>query len=183
MRDGAESPHLWMAGFDSDLTARNEASVGMAQSFRFFDVGLLRDGELSLQLDECVPAHPLKGIEPAYRFKLYRDGEEREIGRIDLRIGHTHDIVMYNGHIGYAVEPHARGHHFAERASRLLLPLARKHGLRELWITCNPDNIPSRRTCERLGARLIDTVPVPSQSEMYQRGEREKCRYLLSIEP
>ena len=37
---------------------------------------------------------------------------------------------------------------------RLLLPLARRHGLQTVWITCNPDNWASRRTCELAGAEL-----------------------------
>jgi predicted acetyltransferase len=102
-------------------------------------------------------------------------------GTIGLRIGNTRDTELYYGHVGYNVYPPAQGHHYAERATRLLLPLARAHGLTRLWITCNPDNHASRRTCERLGARLIDTVPVPASHPLFQRGDREKCRYLLQL--
>ena len=50
-----------------------------------------------------------------------------------------------------------------------------------LWITCNPDNLASRRTCERLGAKLVETVPIPKTHTFYQRGERAKCRFLLEL--
>jgi predicted acetyltransferase len=102
-------------------------------------------------------------------------------GGLSLRIGNTREIELYFGHFGYNVYPPARGNHYAERACRLLLPLARMHGLRELWITCNPDNIPSRRTCERLGAKYVETVPLPPSNVLYQRGERHKCRYLVTL--
>jgi predicted acetyltransferase len=102
-------------------------------------------------------------------------------GAIGLRVGSTHAIEMYYGHFGYHVYPPARGHHYAERACRLLLPLAFQHGLKPLWITCNPDNYASRRTCERLGARLVSIVPVPQEDPLYVRGEREKCRYRLDL--
>jgi tagatose 1,6-diphosphate aldolase len=61
------------------------------------------------------------------------------------------------------------------------MPLARRHGINPLWITCNPDNHASRRTCERLGATLVEIVPVPVGHTLYQRGEREKCRYRVDL--
>jgi tagatose 1,6-diphosphate aldolase len=63
----------------------------------------------------------------------------------------------------------------------LLLPLARRHGLEILWITCDPDNIASRRTCELAGLELVEIVDVPEHMDMYQRGERRKCRYRLYL--
>ncbi len=102
-------------------------------------------------------------------------------GGLGLRVGTTPAIEMYYGHIGYNVYPPARGHHYAERSCRLLLPLARAHGLEVLWITCNPDNFASRRTCERLGMTLVDIVSVPETDPLYARGDREKCRYRMAL--
>ena len=102
-------------------------------------------------------------------------------GSISLRIGHNPNLDFYLGHIGYHVLPPARGHHYAERACRLLLPLARAHEHKTMWITCNPENAASRRTCERLGAKLIETVPVPRDNPLYSQGDREKCRYRLEL--
>jgi len=121
---------------------------------------------------------------PAYHFWMRLRAHPRAItivGGIGLRVGHTPHVERYAGHIGYHVYPPYRGHHYAERACRLLLPLARRHGLREVWITCNPDNGPSRRTCERLGATLVEVVAVPPDDSLYQRGEREKCRYRVDL--
>ena len=53
----------------------------------------------------------------------------------------------------------------------------------ELWITCNPDNLASRRTCELAGAEFMGIVDLPPDSDMYLEGERQKCRYLLATEP
>ena len=102
-------------------------------------------------------------------------------GSISLRIGHSLNLDRYLGHIGYHVLPPARGRRFAERAVRLLLPLARAHGHQHLWITCNPDNSASRRTCERLGAACVDIVPVPRGNTLYAQGDRQKCRYRLLL--
>jgi predicted acetyltransferase len=120
---------------------------------------------------------------PAYHFWMHdRSSDQFPIaGGLNLRIGTQYDLVMYNGQVGYAVYPPARGRHFAERACRLLFPLARRHGINPLWITCNPDNFASRRTCERLGGTLVEIVPVPAEHVLYSRGEREKCRYRIDL--
>lgn len=152
-----------------------------AATFRFLDPGLLSDGELTLVLMQRRPAHPLRGSVPSYEFEMRRAGVRATVGHISFRAGTTRDIEMYVGHIGYSVEPAHRGRHFAERATRMLAPLMREHGFDRVWITCNPDNVPSRRTCERLGAQFIDLVALPSDHDMYLRGERAKCRYLLTL--
>lgn len=104
-------------------------------------------------------------------------------GSISLRISDDPETMWYYGHIGYGVFPPARGNRYAERACRLMLPLARLHGLSVLWITCNPDNLASRRTCERLGATLEEVVALPRDHALALRGETHKCRYRLEVSP
>jgi tagatose 1,6-diphosphate aldolase len=102
-------------------------------------------------------------------------------GRISLRIWTTDYFVRYVGHIAYSVAPEFRGRRYAARACKLLMPLARCHDLGSLWITCDPENIASRRTCERIGAELVEVVDVPEGTPLYDRGERQKCRYRLDL--
>jgi predicted acetyltransferase len=149
--------------------------------FVFQDPGLLVDNDLRLVLVEEVEGDPVLNLVPSYKFRMIRSQDKAEMGRIDLRIGNPTSIVMYAGHIGYAVFPDYRGHHYAARSVKLLLPLARRHGLTTIWITCNPDNFASRRTCELAGARLIEIVDLPEDNEMYLRGEHQKCRYRLDL--
>jgi predicted acetyltransferase len=149
--------------------------------FDFLDPGILIDDDLQLILVENAPGDPAIGYVPAYKFKMTQVGQDEEIGHIDLRIGNTNHIVMYGGHIGYGTEPAHRGHRYAARACKLLLPLARSHGLETIWITCNPDNIASRRTCEILGCTLVEIVDLPAYTDMYRDGERQKCRYRLDL--
>lgn len=149
--------------------------------FEFHDPGELIDGDLQLILEETRPANTAKGHAPEYRFKMVLASQEEKIGGINLRVGDTEHLAKYAGHIGYGVEPEHRGHRYAARSVRLLLPLARHHGLQALWITCNPDNAASRRTCELAGAEFIEIVDVPEDTDIYQRGERQKCRYRLDL--
>jgi tagatose 1,6-diphosphate aldolase len=132
------------------------------------------------------PADPKRGWVPSYHFWMrvhpaLQSPPVQIAGGITLRVGTNRELEMYAGHIGYGVYPPARGHHYAERACRLLLELARAHGIRRLWITCNPDNLASRRTCERLGCVMADVVPVPVGHPLYLKGDRQKCRYWMDL--
>ncbi len=148
---------------------------------QFVEPGVLVDGDLELVLVEAYAGNSELNYAPAYRFKMVNSFDGREMGRIDLRVGNTYDLRMYAGHIGYRVKEAYRGHRYAARAVRLLLPLARHHRLGTLWITCNPDNLASRRTCELAGLRFTEIVKLPPGSDMYQRGDRKKCRYQLQL--
>jgi tagatose 1,6-diphosphate aldolase len=144
-------------------------------------VDFLRAAPMGRQTGEVAT-----GRLPAYHFWMLVPrgiGEPpiRLVGGIGLRIGNNPEIEMFSGNIGYHVYPPARGRHFAERACRLLLPLARRHGMDRLWITCNPDNAASRRTCERLGAKLMDIVPIPPDHPFRLRGETAKCRFMIEL--
>ena len=149
--------------------------------FEFQDPGRLIDGDLELVLVEKCPGDSTVGHVPAYRFRMTLAGRDEEIGSIELRVGNTEHIVTYAGHIGYRVDPEHQGRRYAARACKLLLPLARQAGFKTLWITCNPDNIASRRTCEIIGAELVEIVDLPEDTDMYQEGKRQKCRYRLDL--
>lgn len=134
-------------------------------------------------------ADRLAGKVPAYHFWMRLDPRQpaarqipcRIVGGIGFRVGQNPELELYTGHFGYHVYPPARGHHFAERACRLLFPLARHHRISPLWITTNPDNFASRRTCERLGATLVDIVDIPPDHPFQSRGETQKCRFRLDL--
>ncbi len=150
-------------------------------SVRFLEPGELRDGDLALVLQRTYRGSRSLGLAPNYAFSMIHVQSGAHMGGIDLRLSSDHYITHYAGHIGYGVERPYRGQHYAARACRLLLPLAQKHGLSPLWITCNPDNVASRKTCEHLGATFVEIVPVPPESDLYRRGEREKCRYRIDL--
>jgi hypothetical protein len=110
------------------------------ETFHFQNPGVLWDGELKVVLTSTHLPNGA-GVEvPTYCFTLAVEGDDEPAGHIHLRIGHTQNLELYQGHIGYGVIEKWRGRHFAERATRLLLPLAASHGIDPLWITCDPDN-------------------------------------------
>ena len=150
--------------------------------FEFLDPGELVDSDLSLVLVRKIPANPRIGLVPAYDFEMRSAIEPAAVaGTINFRAVDAENLRLYGGHFGYGVEPRFRGRHYAERSVRLLLPFAARHGYCSVIITCNPDNWPSRRTCERLGGKLLEIVPLPPDNDMYLAGERLKCRYEIDL--
>jgi predicted acetyltransferase len=141
------------------------------------DPGILRDGELELRLAEFAPHPALQA--PAYFFRMVNASTGEDLGRINLRIESTVEILLYGGHAGYEVHPPYRGRRYAERAVRLLMPLAQALGIDPLWITCDPENLASRRTLELAGAEFVEVVDVPEESTIHRNGHPRKCRYRL----
>jgi predicted acetyltransferase len=139
----------------------------------------LIDQDLQLELTEfgMDPVHRV----PTYRFRMVHSTTKEELGTIRLRVGSTPHIERYAGHIGYGVHPLHRGHHYAARSLRLLSPLAQQLGLDPLWITCDPENVASRRTLQLAGAQLVETVDVPPDCIIHQSGHPRKCRYRISL--
>jgi len=152
----------------------------MKKEFIFLNPGKLADDDLELVLKKKTPANEKKGHFPAYKFEMRNFKTSKKIGIITLRVGNNEN-TKYGGHIGYGVYKKYRGHHYAARSLRLLFSLAKKHGLNPLWITCNPENIPSRRTCELAGGKLIKIIDLPEHNDQYQKGERKKCRYKFDL--
>lgn len=138
------------------------------------------DGEIELVLsNESVEDHEC-GIRDGYVFRIYRVAGRDYVGYVSLRIGES-AALYYLGHIGYRIERAHRGHGYAARACEMLLPLIRKHGFRSLVITNDVDNMPSRRTCEKLGCHLERIAPVPERYRAICMGSTRKCRYIWRI--
>lgn len=147
----------------------------------FYSTDDLTDGEISLKLDRFSEEDKAKGYVPAYHF-IITDGAGNDAGVCDLRIGHN-EKLYYGGNIGYRVEEPYRGHHYAGKAVKLLLKLAKKHELGYVIITCNPDNIASKKTCEYAGGELLEIAELPEDNDMrIEKGETEKCIYKFTVE-
>ena len=165
--------------FTSAAALARELAVCL-KPFRFQTPGRLTDGDLKLTLTARHPADPVKRWVPGYDFEMRRTGTSQRLGIIRLRIGSAR-ALRYAGHIGYEVDPPHRGHHYSARSCRLLLPFARAHGLKAVWLTTDPTNRPSQRICDLIGARYVETVRLPRDHEMYRRGARFRRRYRLAL--
>lgn len=115
-----------------------------------------------------------------YYFNAY-DKEHNHIGECDLYLTEDKD-VYYLGNIGYEIFPQYRGHHYSEECSKLLIDLASKIGVKQVTLTANPENLPSIKIINNLGAKFIEVVKVPKKSRLYKNGDRYLERYMINME-
>ena len=148
--------------------------------FKFMNFDLLTDGEIDLVIEAKVPGNPEKGYVPAYKYKVCMHNSIERIGEIDIRVG-SNQNTYYGGNIGYSIDEQFRGNSYASKACQLIKQVGLGHGMEQLIITCNPDNWPSRRTCEKIGICLKEIVDLPEDNEMFLEGEKQKCVYAWKI--
>ena len=145
----------------------------------FLDTTDLKSGEIFLRLDHTSEARPDIRWLPAYYFDIcLLDGTP--VGACDLRIGHNEKTYI-GGNIGYRVEEPYRGRRYAAKACALMFELARRHGMDHLYITCDPDNAASARTCELAGGKHVETTDIPPENEMYLEGKRRVKIYRFEL--
>lgn len=101
------------------------------------------------------------------------DGEEF-IGRSSLRHELTPALLEIGGHIGYEIRPSRRRRGYGRAILRLTLEEARGRGLSEVLVTCDTDNVGSRKIIEANGGRFADERPGPP-------GARPTRRYWIPL--
>jgi predicted acetyltransferase len=94
------------------------------------------------------------GFVPSTTFWLV-DGKEY-LGRIQLRHRLTEWLRDVGGHIGYDVRRSARRRGHASLMLREILPYARGLGVDPALVTCDEDNVGSRKVIEAAGGVLED---------------------------
>ena len=73
------------------------------------------------------------------------------VGRASLRHELNDQLRLIGGHIGYEIRPTRRRRGYGTAILGLVLPEARRRGLARVLITCDADNIASRRIIEHHG--------------------------------
>lgn len=168
-----------MVEYDTAFMERREAFVlGL---FRWRRT-LYSDGEIELSLSPGGFLESGDGIRDGYTFDICLPGERKPVGYISLRLGESPQLY-YLGHIGYRIHAQHRGHGYAGRALKLLIPLMRSEGLLHPVITTDVSNTASRKTCLRAGCLLERIAPVPAEYREICSGSLYKCRYILCIPP
>lgn len=110
------------------------------------------------------------------------DKEGKRIGSIDLRLENRGDMYYY-GNVGYTIIKDYRGHGYAYEACLILFEIAKQEfNMKELIITCSPENIASYKTLVKLGGEYIETVDVPMNHTLYALGEVKKAIFKFKID-
>jgi len=146
---------------------------------------VMKDGELIIRIREKNPPDYEKGFSPFYRFVMLNEASGEEMGFLSLRVGYTHNDVNYRGNIGFTVNENFRGRNYAARSCKLIIPVIKYHSLKHLWLTCNEDNIASRKAIEKTGAVFVEKVNIPEDygyAWYYPPDSRKKLRFKWIIE-
>jgi predicted acetyltransferase len=77
------------------------------------------------------------------------------LARLAIRHRLTPTLMQVGGHIGYDVRPSARRQGHAGAMLEAALPIARELGIDRALITCDEDNVASRKVIEKNGGRQI----------------------------
>jgi predicted acetyltransferase len=108
--------------------------------------------QLRAEADED-PSRP-PGLVPSTTL-WWVDGDEY-LGRIAVRHRLSPALLEVGGHIGYDVRPSARRRGHATAMLRGALPIAAGLGIERALITCDVDNVASRKVIETCGGVLED---------------------------
>jgi predicted acetyltransferase len=103
-------------------------------------------------------AQASEGKVPQTDFFLVRN-QTTIIGRSALRHWLTPALENVGGHIGYRIRPTERRKGYGTLLLALTLVEARKLGLERVLLTCDSDNIGSRKVIEHNGGKLASESP------------------------
>ena len=121
---------------------------------------------LHLEIIEKNPGDDV--ILPFYYYDIYVG--DQPVGKISIRIGDNYHSY-YNGHVGYEIDPPHRGHRYSLQALKLVLPVAKHHGMGRLYLTCDQSN----------EARLLEIAQIPRDYFAWREGIEDHCIYQLDI--
>lgn len=118
---------------------------------------------------------------PTLIYDIFLHNTNTIIGNVDLRLL-MNEYMYFYGHIGYFINNEYRGHNYAFEACKLIKTIAKdEYDMKELIITCNPDNIASYKTLEKLGCLYCGIEDVPKNHVLYLKGEKKKAIFKLNL--
>lgn len=84
--------------------------------------------------------------------------ENRIIGRVSIRHLLNDYLASVGGHIGYGVVPSERRKGYCTKLLNLVFPFAKNLGISRLLITCDDDNLGSKKVIENNGCTFENLI-------------------------
>lgn len=141
---------------------------------------MTQDELISLWPREYYPHMARLGGATVFVFDIVDQAAAKISGEIALRFGDSSEL-FYLGHVGYHIDPPYRGKNEALHACQVCAPMFAQMGMGSFSITTDTDNLPSIRTCEKLGCVFECTVPVPEWCRSTFELSTRKRRYVYQF--
>ena len=139
-----------------------------------FDI--ISDGEITLRISQKYRGDD--ELLPFYYYDIHVNNTA--VGKISIRFGSNYHSY-YNGNVGYEIDKEYRGNKYAYKACKIVMQVAREHGMAELILTCDESNIASYKTIEKLGAELVEIVKPPKDYFAYRENMEKQRIYKLQL--
>ncbi len=151
-------------------------------AFGWKEFGDLANTEIRLVPKSRDEPNPENGYAPRYGFSIIHIKDNRDIGVVYLAIHPESSRRQYlSGHLSYGVDPAYKGHYYAAQGCMLMKEVALGHGLWRLFIGSGSDNIASRKTILKLGARPITADDVPDQTVLVELRENKVDMFVWEL--
>jgi len=153
---------------DEFLRAHRAASPEYASFLHYYEEGMPFGPYLEMLAEqERGIGIPPGQVAPTFLFAFLG---ERIVGRVSIRHHLNPRFERRGGHIGYVVVPEFRRQGHATAMLGLAIQIAcRRFGLSRVLVTCDDDNVASRRTIEKCGGVLENIVTAPDLAKPQRR--------------
>lgn len=118
-------------------------------------------------LDNLELKNPRDGLVPDSTFFLLDEKRNRLLGAVNIRHYLNEGLLKTGGHIGDGIRPSERRKAYATKMIRLALIECKKLNIDRVLITCNKNNIGSKKSIIKNGGVLENEVY--EEGEIYQR--------------
>ncbi len=152
------------AGFrESYLEALSELHAeGRRLNVRYDEIAADFEAFVADLKNRAIPGkHPPELVPETWLWLV--DGDEY-IGRASIRHELSEELLLVGGNIGYEIRPSRRRQGYGTRILALALERARDLGIRRVLVTCDTDNVGSRKIIEANGGRLENEIQVPNST-------------------
>ena len=108
-----------------------------------------------IKLEKDLKQIPSEERVPAKTFFLVRESDNKIVGMINIRLELNKRLKEEGGHIGYSIRPTERQKGYNKINLYLGLIECQKHGIKEVLLDCDKNNLGSSKTMIALGGNLI----------------------------